>query len=326
MMRALCMTIVTTLSLSLGAAEIGKIVVAKGEAQIELPDGKSIAAKPLSSLEEGFKINTGNRGYVKLLMNDDSVFQVGPNSAFTFEKYQQKTKQERTAVYSLAKGQLRSWFVHKAPEKTLTIKTPTAAMGIRGTEILTDVYHGADGEIKTDIALIRGKLEVDSKAIGESVVMVPGQLLDGLGAQVAGRAPASARAALLKRLPTKVFEAVRKNSVDQEGSIFLRDARQKYDSDGNSGKVFSSDSSRLPASSIVDKEDLKFKRSQMKKHMRQVERRRERSIAQESSTPIRQLSGARVGSGDTTGSNTFSGSIPRRPRINNINDNNDQTP
>ncbi len=278
----------TLLSFSAFASEIGKLVVVRGAVEIVTAGGESIEPKPLGSLHEGHKIVTGERGYVKLLMNDDSVFQVGPNSEFAFEKYQQETKQKRTAVYNLAKGQLRSWFVHKAPEKTLTIKTPTAAMGIRGTEILTDVYHNEEGEVRTDIALIRGKLEVDSKALGDSVVMEPGQLLDGLGERLAARAPASARAALLKQLPTKVFEAVRKNSIDQSGSIFLNEARQKFGDEGSAPvkKIFSNSNlqkksgERAPASSLVDGKEFSIKRNQARKNIKQrIQRRRERNIS-----------------------------------------------
>src|SRR5690606_18015584 len=244
-MKAILISLmVTTWGMAM-AADIGKLDVVKGPVELVAADGSKSPAKALQALAEGSKVQTGAGGYVKLLMKYHYVFQVGPNSEFGFDKFEMKNKNERTAVYNLAKGQLRSWFVHKAPDKTLTIKTPTASMGIRGTEILTDVYHSSAGEVKTDIALIRGKLEVASGALGGRVMLEPGQLLDGLGAKLAGRAPASAREALLKKLPSKVFDAVRKNSIGPNGSIFLHDARQKFGREKLGDKVFSSISDKV---------------------------------------------------------------------------------
>lgn len=237
------------------AEEIGKIVIAKGSVSIIDSSGKVHPAKQLYELSIGDKIETGKASYVKVLMKDDSVFQVGPNSEFALENFDYKNKNERTAVYNLAKGQLRSWFVHKSPEKTLTIKTPTASMGIRGTEILTDVYKDNGGEYKTDIALIRGKLEVAAASLGGKIMLSPGQLLDGLGQKVNGRAPASARREHLKNLSRKVFDAVRKNSIDNNGAIFLHDARIKFGDAQAKNKKFSNllDKGRGPAS--IDGED-----------------------------------------------------------------------
>lgn len=261
-MKALIITLMALTCSTLLAAEIGKLVVVKGPVELVSADGAKSPAKALQALSEGDKLQTGAGGYVKLMMKDESVFQVGPNSEFGFDKFEMKSKNERTAVYNLAKGQLRSWFVHKSPEKTLTIKTPTASMGIRGTEILTDVYQSSVGETKTDIALIRGKLEVASGALGGRVMLEPGQLLDGLGSKLAGRAPASAREALLKKLPSKVFDAVRKNSISPNGAIFLHEARQKFGREKLGDKFFGGLKERVqdrgPAS--VDSKTNKRKR------------------------------------------------------------------
>ncbi len=237
-------------SLGVFASEIGKIVIAKGSVSVIDQAGEVHEGKQLYELSIGDKIQTGSSSYVKLLMKDDSVFQVGPNSEFALENFDFKNKNERTAVYNLAKGQLRSWFVHKSPEKTLTIKTPTASMGIRGTEILTDVYKDDGGQFKTDIALIRGKLEVAAAAIGGKIMLNPGQLLDGLGQNIKGRAPASARREHLKNLSRKVFDAVRKNTIDSDGAIFLHDARIKFGDREARNKKFGSliENGRGPAS------------------------------------------------------------------------------
>lgn len=252
-------------SLSLQAESIGKLVKVKGDVQIVSESGESVSAKALDELDTGAMIKTGSGSYAKLIMKDDTVFQLGPNSDFSLDQFEFKTKNERTATYSLAKGQLRSWFVHKAPDKTLNIKTPTASMGIRGTEILTDVYSDTEGNSKTDIALVRGKLEVASAALGEKIMLSPGQMLDNLGKRIKGRAPASARRAHLKNLSQRVFEAVKRNSVDSDGAIFLNDARKKFGGETIKDKIFSrvSEPGRGPASvknekvNVINKDKIK---------------------------------------------------------------------
>lgn len=250
MKNVLLISIGLCLSVAAKAESIGKLVKVKGDVQIVSSSGESLPAKALDELDTGAIIKTGSGAYAKLIMKDDTVFQLGPNSDFALDQFDFKTKNERTAVYSLTKGQLRSWFVHKSPDKTLSIKTPTASMGIRGTEILTDVYSDTDGNQKTDIALVRGKLEVASAALGDKIMLSPGQMLDNLGKRIKGRAPASARRAHLKNLSQRVFEAVKRNSVDGSGAIFLNDARKKFGGEKLQNKIFGKikDSGRGPAS------------------------------------------------------------------------------
>ncbi len=255
MKNAILISLGLCFSLTAQAESIGKLVKVKGDVQIISESGDSVQAKALAELNTGAMIKTGSGSYAKLIMKDDTVFQLGPNSDFSLDQFEFKTKNERTATYSLAKGQLRSWFVHKSPDKTLSIKTPTASMGIRGTEILTDVYSDTDGNQKTDIALVRGKLEVASDALGEKIMLSPGQMLDNLGQRIKSRAPASARRAHLKNLSQRVFEAVKRNSVDGGGAIFLNDARKKFGGEKLKEKNFSrsSESGRGPASIKQDK-------------------------------------------------------------------------
>ncbi|PIP90513.1 MAG: hypothetical protein COW01_10435 [Bdellovibrionales bacterium CG12_big_fil_rev_8_21_14_0_65_38_15] len=282
MKKALLLTTTLCLSLAVHAESIGKIVKVKGDVKIVSLSGEQQEAKALSELELGALVQTGNGSYAKVIMKDDTVFQIGPNSDFSLDQFEFETKNIRTAAYSLTKGQLRSWFVHKSPDKTLTIKTPTASMGIRGTEILTDVYSDTDGNSKTDIALVRGKLEVASNALGEKIMLSPGQMLDSLGERVKGRAPASARREHLRNLSQRVFEAVKRNSVDGDGAIFLNDARKKFGGEKLKDKVFDrmKDSGRGPAS--VKNEEIKIDKDKI---LGKMKRQRRNNIRQQVRNP-----------------------------------------
>lgn len=312
------------------ASEIGKLVTVKGTVSVVSLDGTVTEAKQLLPLVQGDKITTGPSSYVKLLMQDDSVFQVGPNSEFALEDFKFKTKNERTAVYNLAKGQLRSWFVHKSPDKTLTIKTPTASMGIRGTEILTDVYKDKSGSFKTDIALVRGKLEVAAAALGGKIMLSPGQLLDGLGGRIDGRAPASAKRAHLRNLSRKVFDAVRKNSIDNNGAIFLNDARSKFGEKGTEGKIFGAiQNSRGPASvNNVSSDDVKNQkvdvRSKLKEKLGRSQRNNLRRRAIASKTGVindyneKTIYAERKGAVETKDTNTDANTAGETPTYNQL--------
>ena len=251
-MKKIALTLISFMVFTQGlyAESIGTVVKVKGDVAIIDEAGQVSFAKALAELPVGATVQTGEGAYAKLIMKDDTVFQVGPNSDFSLEEFDFKTKNERKAVYSLAKGQLRSWFVHKSKDKTLTIKTPTASMGIRGTEILTDVYADGDGKTKTDIALVRGKLDVNSEAFGSTITLIPGQLLDSIGEKVEGRSPASAKQTYLKNLSQRVFQAVSRNSSDSDGAIFLHDARKKFGNEKLKGRIFKRAKGRLPASSV----------------------------------------------------------------------------
>ena len=267
MKKTILISFTLCLSLAARAEPIGKIVKVKGDVKIVLEGGEQQEAKALAELELGSLVQTGNGSYAKVIMKDDTVFQIGPNSDFSLDQFDFETKNKRTAAYSLTKGQLRSWFVHKSPDKTLTIKTPTASMGIRGTEILTDVYSDTEGNSKTDIALVRGKLEVASNALGEKIMLSPGQMLDNLGERIKGRAPASARREHLKNLSQRVFDAVKRNSVDSDGSIFLNDARKKFGGEKLKDRIFDriKESGRGPAS--VDNKEVKIDKEKIKNNV-----------------------------------------------------------
>lgn len=212
----LLMLLTSAPSTSFEKQPIGRVVKIKGKVLRKLPNGKYQFLKSGINLYQGDSIVSKSKSYVKILMKDDTLFQLGPKSKFVFEKFQMKTKRERTATYNLIQGKLRSLFTIKAKKKTLTIKTPTASMGVRGTEIVSDVYK-YKGKIQTDIALISGKLEIttlsNKKFFIDTGYMV--QLQKGIQSE---------KSFTQKKLPTQIFQNLKKQN--RGGEVFLIDARK----------------------------------------------------------------------------------------------------
>jgi hypothetical protein len=184
MMKILLVLLLTIPFHTLNAAKstsIGVVAILDGGVW-RAPDGdidKKVPLKRNSPVFEKDTIITGSDGFVKILMNDDTVFDLGETSKFTFEKFKLKTKQDRKAKYNFSYGKMRSIFTIKAKsKKDLQIKTPDVVMGVRGTEILADVFENK-GKLTTNIALVSGKLNItvpSIKDVANNFNITPGSM------------------------------------------------------------------------------------------------------------------------------------------------------
>lgn len=175
-------------------------------------------------------IGSGEGSFVKILMRDDTVFQLGPRSKFVFEKFNFKSKRKRKAVYNLLIGKLRSLITNSAEDEDLKLVTPNAAMAVRGTEILSDVYRDK-GEYKTDIAVISGLLEISTPKVGnlepEKINLRPGFIFETKTAGKINTKFNKKKTFILKKMARGVLSSLR-NPHKRGGKIFLSDARKAY--------------------------------------------------------------------------------------------------
>lgn len=156
---------------------IGKVIKIRGEiirtnASLEKKDILSLGKTILKNDE----INSGPRSYIKILMIDDTIIQLGSNSRFKFSKFKMRSKYDRDITYELLHGKMRGLFIRKSPKKELTIKTPTAAMGVRGTKTIQAVTKTGDFH-----CCLEGKCSLSSKnAAGkiEKIDMNPGEYVE----------------------------------------------------------------------------------------------------------------------------------------------------
>jgi hypothetical protein len=137
------------LALALGmsiahAADIGQIKVAKGAVTIDR-SGASIPATVGARLQTSDTVKTGADGSVGITMTDNSLLSAGPNSVLALDRYEfDPTTNEGHFDASLRKGTLAvvSGRLTKQSRDAMTVRTPSAILGVRGTELVVSAGDG----------------------------------------------------------------------------------------------------------------------------------------------------------------------------------------
>jgi hypothetical protein len=139
LMRALAAVIVTSaLVTPSSAADIGQIKVSNGQVSVER-NGQPLPGSVGTRLEVADVLKTGADGSVGVTMTDNSLLSAGPNSILSLDRYEfdQTTYQGRFDA-QLKKGSLSviSGRIAKQSPEAMTVRTPSAILGIRGTEFV----------------------------------------------------------------------------------------------------------------------------------------------------------------------------------------------
>ena len=123
------------------AQDIGLVKVAKGTVQIQRGADK-LPVKVGTALRTSDVLITGADGSAGVTFTDNSLVSVGPNSVFAIDKYRFDTTTHAGEFEgSLRQGRLAAVsgkMVKQAPE-SMRIRTPSAIMGVRGTEFVVQV-------------------------------------------------------------------------------------------------------------------------------------------------------------------------------------------
>jgi hypothetical protein len=123
------------------AADVGLIKVSKGNVQIQRGDAR-LAATVGAAVQPADVIVTGADGSAGVTFTDNSLVSVGPNSIFAIDKYSfDTTTHVGEFEGNLRKGRLAAIsgkMVKQSPE-SMKIRTPSAIMGVRGTEFVVEV-------------------------------------------------------------------------------------------------------------------------------------------------------------------------------------------
>ena len=138
MLRILCaLSVVVGMSVA-HATDIGQIKVAKGSVTIERA-GQPIAAEVGTRVQAADVVKTGSDGSVGITMTDNSLLSAGPNSVLALDRYEfDSTTSEGRFDASLRKGTLAvtSGRLAKQSPDAMTVRTPSAILGVRGTEFV----------------------------------------------------------------------------------------------------------------------------------------------------------------------------------------------
>jgi hypothetical protein len=123
------------------AADVGLVKVSRGSVQIQR-GAEKLAAAVGSSVQASDVIVTGADGSAGITFSDNSLVSVGPNTVFAIDKYRfDTTTHQGEFEGNLRQGRLAAIsgkMVKQSPE-SMKIRTPSAIMGVRGTEFLVQV-------------------------------------------------------------------------------------------------------------------------------------------------------------------------------------------
>ena len=123
------------------AQDIGLVKVAKGSVEIQRGEEK-LPVKVGTALRTSDILVTGADGSAGVTFTDNSLVSVGPNSVFAIDKYRFDTTTHAGEFEgSLRQGRLAAVsgkMVKQSPE-SMKIRTPSAIMGVRGTEFVVQV-------------------------------------------------------------------------------------------------------------------------------------------------------------------------------------------
>lgn len=145
-MKLHTLVLVLAMGLSNGAWAAGNIDTVSGEASIINRDGQPRTATKGGRVIEGETVATGAAGEVVLLTDDSGVLAVRPLSRVTIEKYQISGTDKDSVSLRLLRGALRSvtGWIGKTSPRNYQVITPTATVGIRGTDHETVIADGAE--------------------------------------------------------------------------------------------------------------------------------------------------------------------------------------
>lgn len=122
-------------------SQAGIVKVVSGEVQVQRQEQK-LAAKVGDKLYAGDRIVTADAAAVGITLRDDTLMSLGPKTNFVLEEFRfNESSGEGSVAVRVAKGTLRyvSGLIGKRAPERQQIATPTATIGIRGTDFIVEV-------------------------------------------------------------------------------------------------------------------------------------------------------------------------------------------
>jgi len=123
---------------------IGVVKNVKGTVAIER-DRQSIPAKAGDKLFEKDRVITGAKSSVGLILRDNSVMSLGPNTRVVMSEYMfVPAERKLSMVARISRGTMTylTGVMGKMKPEAVRIETPTAVCGVRGTHLAIKVEDG----------------------------------------------------------------------------------------------------------------------------------------------------------------------------------------
>jgi hypothetical protein len=160
----------------LKATMIGSTAATRGEVIMVTRDGRTNSVASGSSISAGAHIMTGPTGRLQVLLLDETVFTLGPNSDMVLDEfvYDPKTSVGKVSA-NIARGTFRfvTGKIARRDPDNMKVKVAYGTIGVRGTDLEVSVEPGGDGYVK----LFSGKLEITETKSGTVFDMDAGQMV-----------------------------------------------------------------------------------------------------------------------------------------------------
>lgn len=136
--RMLVMAALAGVSLGAHAGAAGKVQFVTGSAQLTSEAGKTRQIKKGDVVNEGDTLTTAAASATQIRMQDGGIVAVRPDTRLRFDSFKFSGKQDGSeqSFFSLAKGGFRAvtGLIGQINKPNYRISTPTATIGIRGTD------------------------------------------------------------------------------------------------------------------------------------------------------------------------------------------------
>ena len=123
------------------AADVGEIKVVQGAAHIERGEQR-LPVKVGMAVQEADKVVTAAESTVGITFADNSLLSIGPSSVLAIDRYVfDSTTHAGQFDSTLSKGTLAvvSGKIVKQSPEAMRVRTPSAIMGVRGTDFIVRV-------------------------------------------------------------------------------------------------------------------------------------------------------------------------------------------
>ena len=135
------LALVPGLAVAQPATPAGRVKVSSGTVAI-VRNGQPLPAPLGAEVFEGDVLRSGSDGRLAVMLRDETRLSIGPDSELALAAFAFSPSESRLGVtLSLARGVISyvSGLVAKLAPSAVTIQTPTAIIGVRGTHALVRV-------------------------------------------------------------------------------------------------------------------------------------------------------------------------------------------
>lgn len=121
-------------------ARIGTFKQVQGETWVSAADARR-AAQPGDGLRAAERVGTGRDGSAVIVLRDGTALTVGPNSLLDLSRFQfDATTHQGNVLLDLLQGTVRvvTGLLAKVHPDLFKVQTPTAVVGVRGTDFIVE--------------------------------------------------------------------------------------------------------------------------------------------------------------------------------------------